>query len=285
MLDDDYLLRGLDALSRAHERSYFVDGHLGASVIAAYYLCHDNGLDARTQSAIKTHVDRDLLDDFLFRPAADEAPDDALVRKVLDALSAGAADLREVGHNVIFAAAALRVFRQLPQAVTPFRVNGLCALIASFETTQNVPVEEDDGVPEVADEDAFVDFIFREYLRTAARYSGRGQGWTGHLLTFGHALVELSRLGYQQTAASAHLAFRMYVATARAGPRETDEPRPEHARTGRTPLELDYWKARSSVRPGLGHAFKYAYSFYRLLSTLKDPVLRQRSLDESYRIF
>jgi hypothetical protein len=36
MLEESYLVRGLNALSRAHETNYFRDGHKGAAIIAAY---------------------------------------------------------------------------------------------------------------------------------------------------------------------------------------------------------------------------------------------------------
>ncbi|MHC4480619.1 MAG: hypothetical protein ACYS1C_06580, partial [Planctomycetota bacterium] len=46
------LLLGLNAMARAHELDYFVDGHRGASMVAAYALCMDNDLDARASSRI-----------------------------------------------------------------------------------------------------------------------------------------------------------------------------------------------------------------------------------------
>ncbi len=200
-------------------------------------------------------------------------------------LAAGIDELREVGHNVIFAAAALKAFQRLPDTVTPYRVNGVSRLIDCFVATQDVSVAEDDGIPEVGDEARLIEFIFHEYLRTLARYAGRGQGWTGHLLTFGHAVIELSRLGYPQLAARAHEAFRVYIAMVRGGPREIDRQISDHPPSSRTPLDYDYWERRKPVRPGLGHAFKYPYSFYNLLSGLRDPRLRERSLAESYKIF
>jgi hypothetical protein len=285
MLDNTYLILGLDGLSHAHGRNYFDDGHLGASVIAAYYLCHENGLEENTQNVIKSRIDHELRNDALFIPAPSEAPDAALLEQLLNTLSAGIGDLREVGHNIIFGAAALKAFRQCPDAITPFRVEGICKLIGDFTTTQNVAIEDDDGVPGISDESALIEFIFNEYLHSVSLYAGYGQGWAGHLLTIGHAIIELSRLGYPDLAARAHNAYRMYIKTIRRGPKDTDRHIPDHPATTLTPLDCDYWKQRKSVRSGLGHAFKYAYSFYNLLSKLRDPILRERCLAESHKVF
>jgi hypothetical protein len=285
MLDRSYLILGLDGLSHAHGPQYFRDGHLATSVIAAWHLCHENGLDEPTQGLIKSLIDRELGEDAIFLPAPQEPADSALLKQLLATLSCGIGDLREVGHNIIFGAAALKVFRHRPETITPHRVNGVCRLIEDFATTQNVALEGDDGIPGIGDESALIRFIFGEYLRSVALYTGYGQGWAGHLLTIGHAVIELSRLGYPELAAGAHQAYRMYISTIRRGPGERDRRIPEHPPSSLTPLDRDYWEHRKSVRSGLGHAFKYPWSFFSLLSWLDDPDLKQRSLAAGYRIF
>jgi hypothetical protein len=285
MLDTSYLILGLDGLSHAHGQDYFRDGHLAASVIAAYYLCHENDLGAPTQDLVKARIDHELLNDAIFRSAPDEPPDTATLQQLLDTLSTGIGDLREVGHNIIFGAAALKVLRDRPDTITPSRIEGICRLIDDFATTRNVAIDDDDGVPDIADEGALIEFIFSEYLRTVSLYAGYGQGWTGHLITVGHAVIELSRLGYPDLAAPAHNAFRMYIKTIRGGPRETDRHIPDHLPSSLTPLDYGYWAQRNPVRPGLGHAFKYPYSFYNLIHRLNDPDLKQRCLAAGYKIF
>jgi hypothetical protein len=285
MLDKTYLILGLDGLSHAHGDNYFHDGHLAASVIAACYLCHENGLGEHTQNVIKSLIDHDLRDDTIFLPAPDEPPGAPLLAQLLDTLSSGIDDLREVGHNIIFGAYALKAFRDYPDAITPHRVEGICRLIDDFATTTNVSLEDDVGVPGIADESVLIKFIFSEYLRSVSLYAGYGQGWTGHLLTIGHAIIELSRLGYPDLAARAHTAYRIYIGMLRRGPGKTARPIPEHPASVLTPLDQAYWEQRKSVRPGLGHAFKYPCSFYNLLAGLDDPLLRDRCLAESYRIF
>lgn len=285
MLDQHYLIRGLDCLSNAHGANYFSDGHLGASVIAAYYLCHENSLDENTQNAIKSRLDHDLGNSRLALPAPDEVADEALLQDLVRTLAAGIGDLREVGHNVIFGAAALKAFRQCPESITTYRVDGICKLIAAFTTTQNVTLQADDEIPEAASNDTFIKFIFTEFLHSVSLYAGFGQGWAGHLLTFGHAIVELSRLGYQDLADGARPAYSMYIKTMRRGPEESDPHIPDHPPSDLTPLDHDYWKKRKKAHSGLGHDLKYACSFYNLFSRLTDPYLRERCLEESYRLF
>jgi len=285
MLDDRYLILGLDGLSRAHGDDYFRNGHLAASVIAAYYLCRENDLDEHTHDVIKSIIDRELREDAIFIPAPDEAPDAALTEQLLVTLSSGVDQLREVGHNIIFGALALKAFRECPDAITPFRVDGITRLITDFTATENAGLEDDDGVPGIGDINAMIEFIFTEFLDSVSRYTGFGQGWTGHLLTIGQAVIDLSRLGHPDLAARARIAYRMYIKKIRKGPAATDRRFPDHPASALTPLDSEYWEQRKPVAPGLGHAFKYAYSFYNLLAGLNDPLLKERCLAESHKIF
>ena len=45
----DYLLCGLNALSRAHSHDYFEDGHRGGAIISAVYLCKENPVEKVSQ--------------------------------------------------------------------------------------------------------------------------------------------------------------------------------------------------------------------------------------------
>jgi hypothetical protein len=284
MLDKSYLKLGLDGLSHAHGQHYFRDGHLATSVIAACYLCRENGLDEPTQDQIKARIEHELRDDRIFIPAPDEPADNTLLLQLLETLAGGIGDLREAGHNIIFGTAALKTFRDCPEAITPARIKGICRLIDNFTTIRNVELADDDGIPGITSESALIKFIFSEYLATAARYTGYGQGHAGHLLTIGHAIIELSRLGHPQLAAQAHKAYRRYISTIRRGPEKTDRRIPEHLPSPLTPLDQDYWKHKKRIRDGLGHAFKYAWSFYNLLHGLNDPDLKKRCIAEAYRV-
>ena len=59
------------------------------------------------------------------------------------------------------------------------------------------PLENKDRLVDLRDETKFIHFIFEEYLKALDLYlNGKGHhGFAGHLLTVGHALIELKRAG------------------------------------------------------------------------------------------
>ncbi len=125
--DNRLVLLGLNALARAPEMNYFADGHRGASMVSAHFLCVDNHLDQRTKSRIVELFDLNWSKAKLCQPFPMADPDPAAIAKIGAALAGGGDVLREVGHNVIFAMLAIKAFRMLPEAATPARVEGVCA--------------------------------------------------------------------------------------------------------------------------------------------------------------
>ena len=61
MLSTEYLLHGLDAMSRAHEADYFKSGHLAGAVISAYYLCRDMDVEDGVADILATRISQDWL--------------------------------------------------------------------------------------------------------------------------------------------------------------------------------------------------------------------------------
>jgi len=285
MLDESFLLRGLNALSRAHERDFFRDGHWGAAVIAAFYLCREQNLKSATQAVIEDCLRQDLESNDLFAPLPEYSSDPGLVTDILDTLAMGIGIFKMAGHNVIFASAALKAFQLVPNAITPLRVQGLCRLIECFDSAKPEISSELEDVPSFENPSVMVEFIFREYLDSLARFKGYGQGWAGHLLTFSHALIELHDMGYTDLAIAGHPALAALVGIVRRGPSKEDRRIRDHSPTCWTPLDLEYWKEKRPGLGGLGHAFKYPYSYYNLLNRLKNTRLREKCESESYQIF
>ena len=54
MLEERYLLLGLNALSRAHQTNYFTDGHRGAAIVAAHYLWREVDVDKGVADVLRT---------------------------------------------------------------------------------------------------------------------------------------------------------------------------------------------------------------------------------------
>ena len=285
MPDESYLVLGLDALSRAHAMDYFADGHRGAAIISAYYLCREHPVEDGVAESIAAMIDRHWAGTELCSPVPPEEPDTALVGRIVAALDGNIGRLRQVGHNVIFPSLALKAFRDVPEAITPSRVDGVCRLIEAFKTAEDIALDDGDEPVHLGTPETMAETVLAETLRTMAAFDGRGQGWSGHMLTYGRALMDLAALGYGELAEKGKHAFRLYVKRTRMGPLATDKPRPEHAPMNDCPMDRTYWERRSRQQLGLGHCFKYPYGFYGLMAMARDAGLERRCVAESYRIF
>lgn len=285
MSDRRLVLLGLNGLARAHALDYFADGHRGAGMVAAHLLCVGNDLDDHATLRIERLVELNWASSALCKPFPEAEPEPARIEKIGAALVEGGEVLRQVGHNAIFAMLAIKAFRMMPAAATPERIDGVCTLIRSFTPWRDVEPDPDVDPPPFADAAAASQFILREASAAIDRFVGFGQGFAGHMLTFGQALVELAAMGDGQWAESCRTAFRKYVTVTRRGP-DTDSKRfPDHAPSDLRPTDSAYWERRGDNTVGIGHVFKYPYSYYDLLRRAGDPELR-RALDaKAYHLF
>jgi hypothetical protein len=285
MVDQSYLLRGIDALSRAHEFNYFADGHRGGAIVSAYYFCREEKVEPAAQDIIAALIDEHWADTPLCAPFAKEAVDPTGVERIVAHVERSLDDLRQVGHNVILSALALKAFAEIPEALTPGRVDGICSMIDSFTVMDAVELRVDADVPDLSSPQVFAEFSLRELLACMRSFDGRGQGWSGHLLTYARALIDLRQLGYDELATRAEYAFKLYINRIRMGPLETDKVYAEHPAKEPLPHEAVYWQARRQHAPSLGHLFKYPYGFYGLVRAAQDELLVRECWREVYRIF
>jgi hypothetical protein len=284
MLHRSHLIRGLDALSRAHASDYFGDGHRGAAIIAAYFLCAEEPVEAGVTELIAETIDDHWTDTPLCAPFPVEDPSLRLIDRVTAAASASVGEARGVGHNVIFVSLALKAFRALPEAITPARVDGICRLVAAFEDTLGATIEEGDAFPDLDTPERLAEFALQEFVASADAFIGRGQGWTGHMLTVGRAVIDLLEAGHGDLAWRAQQALKQYAKRTRLGPLETDIPRPEHPASDLLPLERTYWLNRRGQDPGLGHCVKYPYGFLGLMRLATDAHLQRRCRQQAFRV-
>ncbi|MHC5035622.1 MAG: hypothetical protein ACYTFZ_11370, partial [Planctomycetota bacterium] len=187
-------------------------------------------------------------------------PEPARIDEIGAALTEGAETLREVGHNAIFAMLAIKALRILPYAATPQRVDGICSLIRSFTPWRDVEPDPDVDPPAFADTAAASQLILREACDAIDRFVGFGQGFAGHMLTFGQALVELAAMGDVEWAESCRVAFRKYVTVTRRGPEPDSQRRPDHEPSDLRPTDSAYWERRGDNSLRIGHVFKYPYT-------------------------
>ena len=280
------VLLGLNALARAHQMNYFSDGHRGAAMVAAHLMCVDNHLDRQATDRIEQLIDLNWAESRLCQPFPQADPVSGGINQIGTALVEGADVLRQVGHNAIFTMLAIKGFRLVPDAATPQRIAGVCALIRSF-TPWHDDVEPDQDVqpPPFSQSSAASEYILREASDAIDRFVGYGQGFAGHMLTFGQSLVELAAMGDEKWADSCRTAFRKYVTITRRGPEKDARKIPDHKPNELRPVDAEYWMRRGDKAVGIGHVFKYPYSYYELRRHAKDEKLLRELDAKAYQIF
>jgi hypothetical protein len=276
---------GLNALARAHEKNYFVDGHKGASLVSAHLLCVDNGLDATVRGRISELFELNWASTPLCSPFPASQPDPEQISKIGVTLMEGGEVLRQVGHNAIFAMQAIKAFRLMPEAATPERIEGVCKLIQRMTPWRDVEPDAAVDPPPFSDSVAASRYILREASTAVDRFIGFGQGFAGHMLTFGQSLVELASMGDVEWAESCRTAFRKYVTVTRLGPDPSDRRIADHKPTELRPSKAEYWQKRGDRTLGIGHVFKYPYSYYDLLRRANDPELQAEWEAKAYHLF
>jgi len=279
------LLLGIDAMSRAHELDYFADGHRGAGMVAAYLLSVDNDLDETAASRIAELIELNWASSPLCEPFPDASATPDRIEDIGIALTEGADALRQVGHNAIFAMLAIKAFRAMPEAATPQRIDGVCAMIRAFTPWRDVEPDAEVDPPPFADTPVAAQFILREASAAVDRFVGFGQGYAGHMLTFGQALVELAAMGDVELAESCRTAFRKYVTVTRRGPDGDAKPIPDHPQSDLRPTDSEYWQNRGDGSVDIGHVFKYPYSYYDLRRRADDPDLIRSWDEKAYHVF
>jgi hypothetical protein len=273
------IVKGLDGMSRVAEKGgVFGLGHNAAAVISSAFFCREQKLDADTQKEMLAYLDARLLTNPIYSaPRPKEAADPKLVEGLVEDLDAGIATLRGKGHNIIFAVACLKALRAVPAAATPERVGGLRKMIQSFGKTAGKPAKEPEPLVGLDDERKFIHFVFEEFL------TAKGDGFDGHVVTIGHALVELHRMGHTDLARKGVPAYWQWVRESRGGSDGgggTAEPK-------LTPLTRAYWAAQAKRKLGeivSSHMIKYPYSFYALAEDVKDEALKKRILAKVSRL-
>lgn len=284
--------QGLDAMSYAGDRDPFADGHRAAAVIAAAFYCREQQVDGEAQKTILAMIKERLLPGPLDAARPQEKADPDLIAGLVQDLDAGITGLRRSGHNIIFAEISLKALREVPEAVTPERMKGLRKTIQSFGTTKVERIALDDKATfvDLADEKKFIRFVLEEYLKAMELYlDGKGHhGFAGHVLTVGHALLELHRWGYKETAHKGIEAYWQFVQQARAGADLGGKRKADAPKDSPTPLTKEYWAEQADRKTGAiagSHLIKYPYSFYALANEVwNDQELKERLLRKLYHL-
>ena len=244
-LDDSYLVTGLTGMARS--KGWF-PAHMGAAVLAGYYLCKENNLDEETVAVIKKQLDALIkIGGVQFEPLPDEAADESLLGDVTAAMiPAMEGGLRAHGHAVIFASLSTRALRDVPQMVQPTLIKSLCG--HSRAIARKPPQKPKDEMP-YADTQAMIEATFDSLTRfkdLLGRPSIRRPNFT-HMTTHTEALMNLELMGYKDLAKAGYPGHRAHI--------EAPVPKIDPGMSqqdGRVTLEQimnkDYWESEVKVR-------------------------------------
>jgi len=284
------IIKGLDGMSRVADagNNPFGDGHSAAAVISSAFFCREQKLGEEVQKEMLSLIETRLLTRPIYAARPKGTADAKLVDSLLEDLGAGIATLRRSGHNIIFAATSLKALREVPEAATPERIDGLRKMVQSFGKNRGERPGQEPLV-DLADEQKFIHFVFEEFLKAMDLYlNGKGHhGYAGHVITIGHALVELSRMGHKDLAQKGMPAYWQFVREARGGADLGGGKVAAAPPQAPTPLTCDYWIAQNKHKTGLivsSHLIKYPYSFYALAKDVRNEDLKRRILDKVYHL-
>jgi len=92
-------------------------------------------------------------------------------------------------------------------------------------------------------------------------------------------------MGDVEWAENCRTAFRKYMTVTRLGPGPDSKARPDHKPSELRPIDSAYWEKRGDKTVGIGHLFKYPYSYYNLLRRVGDPSLERTWDEKAYHLF
>jgi hypothetical protein len=311
MVDFSYLLKGLYALARAHRVST-MSGHLGAAVVAGYFIGEQHpDLDERVYRGIELELERIIRGEetvfspkpgavlnapAMFEPFPKEQPKGNLIDGIAEALSRNIDHARESGHNVIFAAIAIRALKDHPDLATPSVTDGIRMLIAGFNDAspgsgyfgkdkgringRQIVLREDDGIRPFPDLQTMAETALDELIRHASqRREGFGGLW--HVINHAGAIAELASYGYRKLANKGLPAFREHFRLYSAVPDVSAEKGPETP-TPNSPMTPDFWVPETirRERAHLTHRIKTIYGFDALAELVPNMDRRSQGRDK-----
>jgi hypothetical protein len=309
MIDFEYLYRGICGLANAHKAGTMA-GHLGAAVVAGYFFGEDRAhLPKAVCKGIEGELERVIRGEEaiwfnarkagvtpteLFEPFPKETPKENSIKPIVAALQKNVGSLKQSGHNIIFAATAVRALHDHEDYATPKIVNGIRKLTEGFNkvppgrgyygkekgwlTGNQVKLKSDDKLPAYKSVPQMVDVTIAELLATAAiRKQGFGGLW--HIINHAAAITELDRIGYKDVARQALPAHRQHIRLWRSLP-DVESELGAVVKAEHDPREPVYWKGmlkRDQAR--LTHRIKTLYGFYTIRRFIEDDATRKKAED------
>lgn len=283
-LDESYLEQGLTGMARS--KGWF-NAHLGAAVLAGYYMCKENQLSHGTVAGIKKQLDALIqIHKTQFTRFPEMAADKSLIEDVPQALApAIQGGLRAHGHAVIYTALSTRALRDVPHMATSAIINELCAHNGTIAKMKPVPPKDRS---DYADTQAMVEALFDNLARfkpLLGHPTVRRPNFT-HMTTHTEALMSLDAMGYTELAKAGQLGHQAHIGE----PVPEFDPQKHPLKESRVSLEEvmseGYWESEDNQKQwnnawneesnpngywvAFGHLFKVLYSYHRLIGRIED---------------
>lgn len=300
-LDRSYLALGLNALARAHHMSSMA-GHLGASMIAGYYVAKQfPDLDPAVEAGIQDDLRRvragesvfgrrmsrksKLADVELFEPFPKEKADETLIDGIAEGLQKSIDKTRQSGHNVIFASLAIRALQDHPEYATPAVVDGILKLVELFQNQtpgsgyygkakgrvygNEITLPEDDATPVYVSIEGMVGAVLDEVNAHDPSIHRSGYGGLVHIINHAAAITDLAGAGYAELAARAIESHRQHLRLWKNLPNVADEKGPLKV-SKFTPFDASYWTFGEVPydRALRTHRVKTMYGFEELVAAI-----------------
>lgn len=293
MIEFEYLSKGLNALARAHRISPMA-GHLGASVIAGYFVGEQRpDLDEKVFAGIEGDLNRVIRGESVFGKGKDRDPalfgsfpkeksDESLIDGIAEALARTLNKPRASGHNVIFASIAIRALKDHPELATPSVVDGIRKLILRFKNihpgwgfyekrrVSGDKVKLPDEDPPYQNMEGMVDSVLDQIIGIDPKFRRQGYGGLVHICNHAAAITDLAQCGYPQLASPAiqahahHLRLWLHLPNlfAELGPHKTSR---------HSAHSSEYWSGKVRYDSALlTHRVKTTFGFDELASAIDD---------------
>jgi hypothetical protein len=313
-IDEAYLVKGLNAMARAHRMSAMA-GHLGASLVAGYFIGKQRpDLDPEVCKGIEGDLDRvmagesvfgskmtkksKITDSELFEAFPKEKPNESLIDGIAEALAKNINTPRESGHNVIFASIAIHALKERPEFATPSIIDGIRKLIGLFDNAHpgsgyygkakgrikgnkvTLP-DGDDGTPHYTDVKGMVDAILDEIIRHDPKVHVQGYGGLIHVNNHAAAITDLAQYGYPELVPAAIASHHQHLRLWRNLPNVADEFGPEPY-SEFSPHTAAYWTSDKLPydRALLTHRVKTMFGFDQLVEAIDDAAKEKQAYDK-----
>ncbi len=314
VLDESYLLKGLNALARAHRMSAMA-GHLGASLVAGSFIRTQHpDLDPEVYKGIEGDLDRvmggqsvfgskmtknsKIADSELFEAFPKEKPNESLVDGIAEALAKNIETPRESGHNVIFASIAIHALKERPDFATPSIVDGIRKLIGLFDkahpgsgyygkakgriTGNKITLPDgNDGTPPYTDVKGMIEAVLDEIINQDPKVHVQGYGGLVHVNNHAAAITDLAQYGYPELVPAAIASHRQHLRLWRNLPNVADEFGPAPY-SEFNPYTSAYWTSGkvSYDHALLTHRVKTMFGFDELAEAIDDERKEKLAYDK-----